>query len=268
MTAPRRPVWLSGWRDGKIHPPGIVDHRALQRFGKLGEPRHAGRRAGEPITEKNRVLGRHQHSRQLLDRAGIGLRRDHPGDFGNAQRFGVTNWIFLQLGVERDEHRPHRRRRCDLVGAHHRLGEMLQRGRLIVPLDEVAHDRAGIDRGVHPFGAGRALIGLHDIAAEHDHRHAVAPGVVHRHGGVLQADHAMADHGERLALNLGVALPHMHRDLLVRTGEDLGLRVLGVVDDRLMQAAEARGAVHRQIVDVERLEDVDHEVAAARRLCH
>ena len=120
--------------------------------------------------------------------------------------------------------------------------------------------------GMHPFGAGRALVRLDDVAAHHDDRHAVAPGVVHRHGGVLQADHAVADHGDRLAFDLGVALRHVDGDLLVRAGEDFGLVVAAVVEHGLVQAAEARGAVHRQIFDVERLEHVDHEVAAARGL--
>ena len=78
----------------------------------------------------------------------------------------------------------------------------------------------------------------------------------------------MADHGHRLAFDLGVALPHVDRDFLVRAGEDFRLDVVAVVEDRLVQAAEARRAVHRQVVDVERLEDVDHEVAAARGLRH
>jgi hypothetical protein len=52
---------------------------------------------------------------------------------------------------------------------------------------------------------------------------------------MLQPDHAVADHGERL----GVALTHVHRDLFVRTGDDLGLGVAAMVDHRLMQAAEA-----------------------------
>ena len=56
-----------------------------------------------------------------------------------------------------------------------------------------------VDAGMQPFGARRTLVGFHDIAAEHDDRHAVAPRVVHRHGGVLQTDHAMARHGNRLA---------------------------------------------------------------------
>ena len=145
---------------------------------------------------------------------------------------------------------------------------MLQRGRLVVPLGEFAHDLADVDAGVHPFRARRALVGLHDIAAEDDDRHAVAPGVVHRHGGVLQADDAVTRHGERLALDLGIALRHVDGDVLVHAGDDFRLVVAAVIDDGFMQAAVARRAVDRQIFDVERLEHVDHEVAAARGLIH
>ncbi|GCC49418.1 hypothetical protein chiPu_0033577, partial [Chiloscyllium punctatum] len=119
---------------------------------------------------------------------------------------------------------------------------------------------------MRPFGARRALVGFHDVAAHHNDGDAITPGVVHRHRRVLQPDHAMADHGERLAFHLGVALAHMHRDLFMRAGDDLGLLVAAMIDDRLVQAAEARRAVHREILDVERLEHVDHEVAAARGL--
>ena len=55
------------------------------------------------------------------------------------QALAVGNRVLLQLGVEREEYRPHRRRRRDLVGAHCQLGEMLERSRLIVPFGEVAH---------------------------------------------------------------------------------------------------------------------------------
>jgi hypothetical protein len=52
---------------------------------------------------------------------------------------------------------------------------MLQRGRLIVPLGEFAHQLTDVDARMHPFRAGRAFVGLHDIAAQRDHRHAIAP---------------------------------------------------------------------------------------------
>ncbi len=119
-----------------------------------------------------------------------------------------------------------------------------------------------------PLGAGSALIRLHDVAAEDQNRHAVAPCVVHRHGGVLQADDAVAGHRNRLALHLGVALRHMDRGVLVHAGDDFGLGVAAMIDDGFMQAAVARRAIDHQIIDVERLQHIGHEVAAARRLIH
>jgi hypothetical protein len=58
----------------------------------------------------------------------------------------------------------------------------------------------------------------------------------------------------------------MDCDVLVRTIDDFGLGIVGVVDDGLVQAAEARRTIHREIVDVQGLEHVDHEIAAARAL--
>src|SRR5262249_48514078 len=60
----------------------------------------------------------------------------------------------------------------------------------------------------------------------------------------------------------------MDGDLFMRTGEDFGLGVLAVIDKGFMDAAERRSAVHRQIVEIERLEHIDHEIAAARCLIH
>ena len=69
-----------------------------------------------------------------------------------------------------EQHRRHRRRRGELVGAHRRFGEVLQRGRLIVPFDEIAHhappDRCAACTHSAP---GRALVGFEDVA-DHDDR--------------------------------------------------------------------------------------------------
>src|SRR5262249_32340251 len=75
---------------------------------------------------------------------GIALRRHDRRELRDMQVLTVGNRILLQLGVERKEYRPHRRGRRDLVGAHRRLGEMLERSRLIVPFGEVAHQRADV----------------------------------------------------------------------------------------------------------------------------
>jgi hypothetical protein len=121
---------------------------------------------------------------------------------------------------------------------------------------------------MRPFAARRALVGLDDVSDHDVDRHAVAPGIVERHRGVLQADHAVAHHGHRLAFHLGIALRDVDRDLLVRAGEDFGLGVLSVVDQRFVDAAEARSAGHRQIIEIERLEHIHHEVPAGRCLRH
>ena len=118
---------------------------------------------------------------------------------------------------------------------------------------------------MRPFGAQAALVGFDDVADHHVDRYPVAPGVVDRHRGVLQADRAMAGHGHRPALDFCVALRHGYRDLLVRAGEDLR-PIAGVVDDRFVQPAEARSAIHGQKVDRQRIEHFRHEIAAAARL--
>src|SRR5437867_9783649 len=63
---------------------------------------------------------------------------------------------------------------------------MLQRHRRVVPLGEVAHQRVDVLGGVEGRHARRPGRGVEVVAADDDHRHAVAPCVVDAHGGVLQ----------------------------------------------------------------------------------
>ena len=107
--------------------------------------------------------------------------------------------------------------------------------------------------------------GVEIVAADHDDRHPVAPGVVDRHGGVLQADRAVAQRHQRLAGDLEVAVRHADGGFLVHAGEEFRHLVVAVVDQQLVQRAETRGAVRRAVLDVERLDDVDHEVGAGHR---
>src|SRR4029077_1332474 len=55
-------------------------------------------------------------------------------------------------------------------------------------------------------------------------------------------------------------------DFLVRAGEDLWLRIATMIEHGFVQSAETGRAIHRQIVDVERLEHVDHEISTTGRL--
>ncbi len=79
---------------------------------------------------------------------------------------------------------------------------------------------------------------------------------------MLNADRAVTRDRKRLAGNLEVAVTHGHGLLFVQASQKLGLVVAAVVDDRLVQPAEARPRVRRDIVDVEALDHVDHEIRA------
>jgi hypothetical protein len=75
----------------------------------------------------------------------------------------------------------------------------------------------------------------------------------------------VACHRDRLACDLGVALTHVHGDVLVHTGDDFRL-VVSVIENGFVQAAIARRAVDGEVLDAERIEHVGHEVTAAGRL--
>src|SRR5438309_1131784 len=91
-------------------------------------------------------------------------------------------------------------------------------------------------RSLTPLGvrAARSMGGVEIVAADHDHGHAVAPAVVDRHRGVLQADGAVAEGHQRLARDLEVAVAHGDGGFLVRAGQEFGLLVAAVVDERFM----------------------------------
>ena len=220
--------------------------------------------ARRAIDHDHRPLGVGEKPRRFLHRAGLALRRRGRRVFRDVELLAVVlpDRLLLQAGVERDHHRPVGRRHRDLVGAHERLREVLQRHRRVVPLGEVAHQRVDVLRRMEGRHARRPMRGVEVVAAHDDDRHAVAPGVVDRHRGVLQADRAVAERQQRLAGDLEVAVRHADRGFLMRAGEELRHLVAAVVDQRLVDAAEARSAVRRQIFDVERLDDIDHEIGA------
>ena len=168
--------------------------------------------------------------------------------------------FFLEVDVQRDQHRVLRRGHHHLVGAHGGLGEVLQRSGLVVPFNEVAHQRGRILHAVGPLDAGPALGRVHAVAREHQDGRAIDPGVVDGHRRVLQADAGMAKHRHGLARRFSVAVRHRDRGFLVHAGEEFGLFVAAVVDDRLVQAAEAGSRVGGDVVDADRLDHVNHEV--------
>ena len=63
----------------------------------------------------------------------------------------------------------------------------------VVPFGEIAHQRIDVLRGVDGWYAWRAARGIEIISADNQHGHTIAPGIVNRHGRVLQADRTMAE---------------------------------------------------------------------------
>jgi hypothetical protein len=80
---------------------------------------------------------------------------------------------------------------------------------------------------------------------------------------VLQADGAMRCDEHRLAFGFEVPVRHGDGRLLVHAGDQLGALVAAIVDDRLVQTAEARTGIGGDILEAECLQHVHHEVGAA-----
>ena len=247
-----------------VHARAVVDHRRLQQFGQPHQILHRALRARIAVGDDHGGFGRHQHFGGLAQRVRIagGLRGHGQARNLELARLALLQRIFLKLAVGDDEHRPGRLRAGKRIAAHGRLGEMLQRHRIVVPLDEVAHGRRAVLHGVKPLDAGPPFFDSAGVAGKEQHRNAVAVGVVDRHRGVLRADGAMHDRGHRLAGNLGVAVRHSDRHFLVQAGQPFRLLVGAVIDEAFLQGPEGRAGAGRHVIDVQRLADIDHEVGA------
>ena len=204
MAARLRRVWLSGWRDGKFIRPA-ADRR--HRFGcvlmtaacsssasSTSRSMPAGG-AGGAIGDEHRAVG----ARPAAARASTTAPESACGgaasvSFGIRSAPCVGDRPLLQLAVGDEHDRPVRRRHRDLVRAHRRLGEMLQRQRRVVPFRVVADHRRGVLHAVDPFDARAPHRRIERVAEHHVDRHAIAPRVVDRHRRVLQADRAVRHH--------------------------------------------------------------------------
>ena len=76
----------------------------------------------------------------------------------------------------------------------------------------------------------------------------------------------MAERHQRLAGHLEIAVRHADRGFLMHAGEKFRIFVAAVIDQRLMNAAEARGAVRWEIFEVQGLDDIDHEIGTSDAL--
>ncbi len=243
----------------EVHPPAPVDDGSLQGLGKLDQQRHRGGSPCQPVGDQHRVFGGDQQPRQLRHGGRVTLRSRRHRELRNRELAAILDTVLLKRAVGDDDHRRHRRRHADPVCAHRRFGEVAERPRRVVPLRVVANHRRDVLRAVVPLGAATGR-GIAVVAQDDVHGHAIAPRVVDRHRRVLQTHGAVRHHGQRLALNLEIAVAHGHRRLFVAAGDELGLLIAAVVDDRFVETAKARAGIGADVLEPERLDDVHHEV--------
>ncbi len=220
--------------------------------------------ARHPAGEDDRALGRLEPFRGLPD--GIGGRGVHdrrhvPVDVAGRQR--LLEHRLLHVGIEIDVDRALRRGVGEPRAAQQRFTRGGRGGGLVVPLGVGAHDRALVGGGVDPVDPRPALCRVDRAGgAEDDDRHAVAPGVEDRHGGVEQPDIGMYRGAHRLAGDLGIAVGDRDRRLFVQAQQHLRRGVADVIDQAVVQAAIARPGIERDIGNVEIAQHLGHDIAA------
>ena len=213
------------------------------------------------LGQEHRIVGLDQLVGDRLDRGRVRRHRRGLLDrFGRRQLDLVDQRVFLQRRVVAHVDRALRLGHHDRVGAREALRHAVDRGRLVVPLGVVADRVALHQRGVGPVDVRAAARLVHRAGGAHDEdRHPVEERVVDRHAGVQQADEVVQDHDHRLAGRLGVAVRDLHRDFLV-VAEHHRRFVVAVVDQRVVQAAEARAGIERDVGKVVPLDHVDDHV--------
>ncbi len=227
----------------------VGDDAGVERFGKrdAGIPRFLA--AGGASSEDHDLLGRFQRCRRLVHQIGGrgGDDRRHVArSFDRRQRLDELG--LLHFGIEIDVDRALRRRVRDPGAAQQRFACRAGRGRLVVPLGVAANECTLIARGVDPIDPRAPMHGIDRTGrSENDDRHAIAPGVEHRHRRVLQTDIRMHCGRDRLAGDLGVAVSDGDGGFLVHAQQHLRCRVAEIVDDAVVQAAVARTRRHRDV---------------------
>ncbi len=215
----------------------------------------------------NMITGRSARVRSAAAAATALLRRTRRLGRHEARQVGPFRHLvearLLEAGVEADIDRRGRRAAGGEIGAAHGFHQRLRRGRLVVPLDEGADQRALVARGMNPVDPGPALLGIDRTGgAEHDHRHAVAPGVEQAHHAVQQPDIAVQHAGHRLAGRLGVAVRDRDRVILVQAQQDARPLVAEVIDQAVVQPAIAGARIEADERDAEAAQHLRRDVAA------
>ncbi len=197
-------------------------------------------------------------------RIGPGLHARHEAR-GVDGRQGVRQRRLLHRGIEVDVDRGARGRPSQPGGAEQRLPRCGRGGGLRVPLHIGPHDGALVLRGMDPVDPGPALGGIHRAGGtQHDHRHAITPGVKDRHGGVEQPDIGVHRRQHGRARHLGPPVREGDRMLLVQAKQHLRRLVAQMVHQAVVQAAIGRTGVQGDERDAQGLQCLGDGVAAEK----
>ena len=239
--------------DPRIEPLGELDASRPGVHGARGPPRQdhdpapAAKHGTDPIDRFQRGSGRNGWGR--------------PAHIEEWERH--RHVLFLQRGIQHNICRPLRGGVGDPEGAGHRFARGLGTPRLVIPFGVTAHDCGLVARGVDPIDPWPALGGINRTGgADHQHRHAVAPGIEYGHRGVEEANVGMDGGGHRATRHLGVAMRDGDGRLLVQAQQKLRILVAEIIDERIVQSAKARARIDGYVGDFERAQRLGYGVAA------
>ena len=118
-------------------------------------------------------------------------------------------------------------------------------------------------RGVDPLDPWPAAGGVHRSGAtQQEHRDSIAPGVEDCHARVLESNHIVqrGHHGSSGGFRIPVR--QRDRDLLMGAQNGPRMAIPAVVDQRIVQTAEARARIERRVLDSQALQQVHYQVGA------
>jgi hypothetical protein len=165
--------------------------------------------------ETQNHIGRDQHARGFGDGAIAAARGSWLHSLQNGSRRARFDRVLLQILVHGQQHRAVGRRQREFVGAARGFGEMRQGYGRVIEFREVANQRRSVEHGMLPVDVAAALRGVELCSDYRKYGYAVGPGVIDRHGPVLQA-HGRIHHAcHGFAGDLGVTMRDGDRNLLV-----------------------------------------------------
>ena len=209
-----------------------VENGNTEKFGKLCEGQESRFLPPYPISDHHRRPSLKEPADRLYKTL---LRRLKGKGCWIAIQRGKGNLavelLLLDIAVIANIDRAHGICCGQSIGADEGIGNRLHAPWLVIPLDKVPHQISLNQGSMDPVDPGPAMGGIHRPRSSHNnHRQSIAPGVIDRHGGVLEPHDIMDRCRHGSSLSPGIAVGQCHSDLLVSTEDNLRHVIATVVD--------------------------------------